>query len=173
MFSMQHNPALELKLDDVTVNPVSVEWKISRFDLTLYLNEDSNRLSGVVEYNTDLFDSSTIERLVGHYEILLDSIAADPNRRISDLPLLTEAEHSQLLVEWNATKADYPKDKCIHQLFEEQTVQTPDALALVFEDRRLTYRELDVRANKLARYLQQRDVGPGLWSGYASSVPSS
>ena len=92
--------------------------------------------------------------------MLLHGIVADPDRRVSELPILTEAEEHQLLIEWNDTKKDYPKDKCIHQLFEEQVEKTPDAIAVVFEDQQLTYRELNTRANQLAHYLHKQGVGP-------------
>ena len=98
--------------------------------------------------------------MLGHFETLLEGIVADPDRRLSELPLLTGAERQQLLVEWNRTEAPYPKDWCLHELFEEQVERTPDATAVVFEDRRLTYRQLNQRANQLARYLQKLGVGP-------------
>ena len=95
------------------------------------------------EYSTDLFDAATIERMAQHFETLLEGIVADADQRIGELPLLTESERHQLLVEWNDTAADYPQDRCIHQLFEEQVARTPDAVAVVFEDERLTYGELE------------------------------
>ncbi len=94
-------------------------------------------------YSTDLFDAATIERLVGHFVTLLEGIVADPDQRISELPLLTEPERHQLLVEWNDTAVDYPRDKCVHELFEQQVASTPDAVAVVCGDQQLTYRELN------------------------------
>ena len=112
---MQHNPVVELNLDGITASPVTFDWKISKFDLSFYLNDDGNGLHGMLEYNTDLFNPSTIERLAGHYEVLLKSIATDPNRHISDLPLLTEGERHQLLEAFNATMVDYPGiGVCMH-----------------------------------------------------------
>ena len=113
-----------------------------------------------MEYATDLFDRETIERLAGNFKTLLEGVAADAERPISELPLLSEAERRQLLEEWNATEAEYPREKCLHELFEEQVERTPDAAAVAFEEQSLTYRELDRRANRLARRLQTLGVGP-------------
>ena len=98
--------------------------------------------------------------MAGHFQTLLEAIVADPDQSIATLPILTEAERHQILVEWNDTAADYPKDKCIHQLFEEQVERTPDAIALEFEDKQITYRELNRRANQLAHYLISLGIGP-------------
>ena len=102
----------------------------------------------------------TIRRMLGHYQTLLEGIVANPDRRLSELPLLTGAERQQMLVEWNQTGATYPKDRCLHELIEEQVERTPDATAVVFEDMQLTYRQLNQRANQLARHLQELGVGP-------------
>ena len=96
---------------------------------------------------------------------LLEGIVADPEQRISELPLVSEAEKHQLLVDWNDTKTDYPKDQCIHEMFETQVEKTPDTIALVFEDQQLTYRELNNRASRLARYLKKLGVGPEVLVG--------
>jgi non-ribosomal peptide synthetase component F len=101
----------------------------------------------------------------GHFQTLLESIVANPEQRLCDLPLLTESDRHQLLVEWNDTQTKYLKDSCIHRLFEEQVEQTPDAIAIVFEDEQLTYRELNIRANKLAHHLQQLGVVPDVLVG--------
>ena len=98
--------------------------------------------------------------MLGHYQTLLEGIVANPDERLSALPLLTEAERHQLLVEWNHTTVDYPKDRCLHELFEEQAERTPEAVAVAFEDEQLTYRQLNERANQLARHLQGLGVGP-------------
>ncbi|MFH0344255.1 MAG: amino acid adenylation domain-containing protein, partial [Chromatiales bacterium] len=113
-----------------------------------------------VTYNTDLFDFATITRLVGHYETLLESIVADPEQRLSALSMVTAAERHQLLVEWNNTAADYPKHRCIHQLFVAQADATPDAVAVVFEDQQLSYAQLNRKANRLAHHLIALGVGP-------------
>src|SRR5256886_16122518 len=99
-------------------------------------------------------------KLLARYQTHLVAILADPNRPVSDLPLLTEATRRQILVDWNDTAADFPKDACIHELFESQVRRTPDAVAAVFEDEQLTYRELNTRANQLAHHLRTLGVGP-------------
>jgi amino acid adenylation domain-containing protein len=147
---------------------LDVSAGIARFDLHLFVVEEESGIRGYVSYNTDLFTAATIDRMLGHFQTLLAGIVANPEQRLSELPILTEAERRQLLVEWNDTKRDYPKDKCVHELFEEQVERTPDAIAVVFpstgsghsEDSRLTYRELNRRANQLAHYLRKRGVGP-------------
>jgi len=123
--------------------------------------EDTEQgLVGSLEYNTDLFDAGTISRMLKHFQTLLEGIVANPEQRLSDLSLLTQQERQQLLVEWNDTQADYPKDVCIHQLFEAQAEQTPEAVAVVFEDEQLTYGELNRRANQVAHHLRSLDVCP-------------
>jgi amino acid adenylation domain-containing protein/non-ribosomal peptide synthase protein (TIGR01720 family) len=115
---------------------------------------------GLLEYNTDLFDAATISRMREHFQTLLEGIVAEPQQRLSNLPLLTQQERQQLLVEWNDTQVDYPKDVCIHQLFEAQAERTPDAVAVVFQDQQLTYGELNRRANQLAHHLRSLGVSP-------------
>ena len=119
------------------------------------------------EYNTDLFDAATIGRMTDHYQELLEGIAADPGRRLSALPLVTEAERGRLLVEWNATASVYPRDAPVHELFEARADETPGAVAVVYGDERLTYRELDRRANRLAHHLRELGVGPEVRVGVA------
>jgi len=135
------------------------------FDLDVMMMEMGEVLQAGWQYNTDLFDEPTITRMAGHYQTVLEVIALNPEQQISELLLLTPAERHQLLVEWNNTWADYPQDKCIHQLFEEQVERWPDAIALVFEDEQLTYQELNQRANQLAHHLRNLDVGPEVLVG--------
>jgi amino acid adenylation domain-containing protein len=137
----------------------------AKFDLTLSIAEGPAGPKGCFEYNTDLFDSSTIDRMLGHFRTLLEGIVANPEQPISELPLLTQAEGHQLLVEWNDAKTDYPRDRCIHELFEEQAEKYPEAVAVVFEDQHLTYRELNRRANQLAHHLRTLGVGPEVLVG--------
>ncbi|MGA7792280.1 MAG: AMP-binding protein, partial [Candidatus Acidiferrales bacterium] len=136
----------------------------SGYDLTLVITETENGLKGTVEYSTDIFDAHTIQRLCGHYETLLKAIARDPDESIAKLPMLTERERTQLLHEWNETRAEYPQ-VCVHELFEQQASLHPDSIALVFEDRQLTYRELNERANQVAHYIRKREVGPEVLVG--------
>lgn len=159
-FAIQHGPRFQLDLPGLTAMDVDVDPGTARFDLNLVMREEESGLQGYIDYNTDLFDASTIERMTEHFQGLLAGIVADPNEPIDNLPLLTEREWHQLLVEWNDTDRDYPREKCIHRLYEAQVERTPDAVAVVFENRQLTYRELNRRANQLAHYLRKLGVGP-------------
>jgi amino acid adenylation domain-containing protein len=165
MFAFQNLPVQALALSGLTLSPVEVDSEMAKFDLTLLIEDPAGKLKAVLEYNTDLFDGDTIKRMLGHYQTLLEGIVANPERKVSELPLLTEAERHQLLVEWNDTKREYPRDKCIHDLFEEQAEKTPDAVAIVFEDEQLTYRELNGKANQLAHHLRTLGVGPEVLVG--------
>src|SRR5262249_21576600 len=128
--------------------------------LVLALMEEDGQIIGSLDFRTELFDPPTVSRMATHYQRLLESIVADPSRRIGDLPLLTQAERHTLLVEWNHTQADYPRGRCIHDLFTEQAVRTPNAVAVVSESWQLTYQELDQRAKQLANYLRPAGIGP-------------
>jgi len=165
VFGLQNAPNSQVELTGLTVSPLVVESVTAKCDLTLAMENTGNGLVGVWEYNTDLFDTGTIERMTGHFVTLLEGIVANPLERISQLPLLTAVEQQQLLIEWNDTQVDYPQDKCIHQLFEEQCLRTPDAVAVVFENQQLTYHELNCRANQLAHYLQSLGVGADVLVG--------
>ncbi|MCI5144115.1 MAG: aminotransferase class V-fold PLP-dependent enzyme [Candidatus Electrothrix sp. AR3] len=135
-----------------------IDPEISKFDFTFYIFEEqsSGEIIFRLEYNTDLFDTSTVEQMMGHFVALLEGIVAAPEQRIAELPMLSAAEQHQLLVEYNSTEVAYPWDTSLHQLFEEQAEQTPDAVAAVFAEERLTYRELNCRANQLAHYLRNK-----------------
>ncbi|RQH04066.1 non-ribosomal peptide synthetase [Okeania hirsuta] len=140
------------------VEPFILDQYESLFDLLLEIVEEESYLVGFLKYNTDLFDEQTIARMAGHFEALLTGIVSNPDQRVGQLPLLTDAQQHKLLGEWNNTAREYPEDKCMHQLFEEQVKQTPDAVAVIFGDQRLTYEELNKRANQLAHYLQSLEV---------------
>ncbi|MFB2896155.1 condensation domain-containing protein, partial [Aerosakkonemataceae cyanobacterium BLCC-F50] len=154
MFSLQNTPQSESSLSGLKIQnlPLSTDVK-ARFDLEVNFWETPDGLQGVWSYSIDLFDAPTISPMGQHFETLLKSIVANPKARISELSLLNQTELYQILVEWNNTQTDYPKDKCIHQLFEEQVKRTPDAVAVVFENEQLTYCELNCRANQLAHHL--------------------
>jgi amino acid adenylation domain-containing protein/non-ribosomal peptide synthase protein (TIGR01720 family) len=160
MFALQNAPMGVLELPGLTLRPCMVESGSSKFDLSLSLEETEHGISGVAEYNTDLFDAVMIARMLGHFQTLLAGIVANPDQRIADLPLLTAVERQQLLSDWNATEAAYPTDTSIVDLFVAQAERTPDAVAAVFADHQLTYRELNRRANRLAHYLQKEGVRP-------------
>ena len=159
MFAFQNESAPNLQLEELRSETVEISTGVSKFDLTFSLRETEQELVGYVEYRTDLYNYDTIERMVAHYETLLEAVVADPDQSIATLPILTEAERHQILVAWNDTAADYPKDKCIHQLFEEQVERTPGAIAVEFADQQITYRELNRRANQLAHYLISLGIG--------------
>jgi amino acid adenylation domain-containing protein len=153
------------ELPGLTLHPFRLEHLTTKFDLTLYVTEGSAGMSASVEYNTALFDEERIARLLNHYQTLLEASIANPDQRISTLPMLTEAERNLVLVEWNKTQAEYPRDKCVHELFEAQVKQRPEAIALSFGDEQLTYQELDRRANQVAHYLRKLGVGPEVFVG--------
>lgn len=138
----------EIRSVESTNYPITLTVGVST-ELTLQILSDGAR-----------FDTATITRMLGHLQTLLEGIVANPHQSISSLPLLTVAEIHQQLIEWNNTQTDYPKDKCIHQLFEEQVEKTPDAIAVVFEEQQLSYRKLNQRANQLAHYLRTLNIKP-------------
>ena len=160
MFILQNAPGTSIELQGLSVSPIRTGTETAKFDLTLSMHEQAEGLKASLHYNTDLFDDVTITRLLGYFVTLLEGIVKEPTLCVSDVPILTEAEKQQLLVEWNDTKRDYPKDKCIHQLFEAQVEKTPNAAAVVFENQQLTYADLNRRANQLAHRLQKLGVGP-------------
>ena len=166
MFALQNAPASDAETPGLTMCREFIDCGTAMFDLTLFVFPTAQGLTFRLEYNTDLFDAATITRMLGHFQTLLEGIATNPDQRLTDLPLLSQAERHQLLTEWNATEADYPQTECLHQLFEKQVEQTPDAVAVVFEDKQLTYGQLNARANQLAHHLQalgvQRDTLVGI-----------
>jgi non-ribosomal peptide synthetase component F len=160
MFAFQNTRLPTVELPKLRCELLEIDSAMTKFDLTCSLVEKEHGIGGHIEYSTDLFDRDRIERMAGHYRTLLEAIVADPDQPIATLPILTEAERHQILVEWNDTTVDYPKDKCIHHLFEEQVEHTPEAIALEFEDQQITYQELNRRANQLAHYLITLGIGP-------------
>jgi amino acid adenylation domain-containing protein len=158
MFALETTPP-EPVLAGLAHSPITLDTATAKFDLTVAVEDRPDGLAGAWEYNTELFDAPTIERMIGHFLTLLAAIAADAGRRIGELPLLTAAEHRQL-VGWNATERPYPRASCAHELFEAQVVRSPDAIAVEHAAERLTYREVDRRANQLAHHLRARGVGP-------------
>ena len=160
LFVFQNDGVRDLKLSGLTPSRFTAEINTAKFDLSLFMADTEQGLIGKVQYNTDLFDADTMGRMLEHFQTLLEVIVANPGQRLSDVPLLSEAECRQLLVHWNNTKRGYPKDKCVHQLFEAQAERSPEAIAVVFENQTLTYRELSRQANQLAHYLRSLGVGP-------------
>lgn len=146
---------------EVFSNPRTYE----NFEWAVNASETKNKLVLECQYNTNLFDAATIRRRMAEFEVLLEGIVANPECPLQNLPILTAAEQQQLLVEWNNTQTNYPESACIHQLFEVQAEQTPDAVALVFGEQQLTYKQLNCRANQLAHYLQTLGAGPEVLVG--------
>jgi len=159
MFILQNNPINgELQLPDIKMSTLNINPGTSTFDLTLMVAEQINGLSISAEYNTDLFDEVTIVRILDYFQVLLEGIVINPDERISRLPLLPEKERHKILVEWNNYKVNYSRGLCIHHLFEAQVEFTPDAIAVAYDGKYLTYRELNERANQLAHYLRNLGI---------------
>jgi amino acid adenylation domain-containing protein len=149
----------DLLQSDLLVSALDVDSGTATFDLTLSMAEQVDGLDASVEYSTDLFDAATIERMLGHFQMLLEAIVADPNVSIAKLPLLMAAER-QTLAAWSHAPAPFAVDRCVHQLFEAHAASQPDAPALTFEGDTLTYAALNARANQLAHLLRARGAGP-------------
>ncbi|MGB6031939.1 MAG: amino acid adenylation domain-containing protein [Bacteroidota bacterium] len=147
------------EMQDLSITPVEAHSGTSKFDMTFFMIDDESNLRGALEYNTDLFDASTIDRLVKHFGLLLEALVADPEQLIASVPLLTEAERHQLIVDWNRTDAEFPCNRSVQELFESQSVKSPEAVAVVFGEERWTYEELDRRSNRFASYLRRSGVG--------------
>src|SRR5437667_5549478 len=158
MFVLQNAPDSDLDLSGLSISTEEFYNDVAALDLTLEARETDAGIRCVFEYKSDLFDAPTIERMAGHFQLLLERVAEDPGKGTSTLPLLTETEEKQLFLEWNDTSRDYPKNLCIHQLFEVQVENTPNAVAVMFEGESLTYSELNERANRLAHYLRSLGV---------------
>ncbi|MBN3951852.1 MAG: amino acid adenylation domain-containing protein [Nostoc sp. NMS7] len=158
VFSLQNTPIETLELPGLTLSVFEFDTKTAKLDLEFHLWQDLDSLKGQMVYSTDLFDDTTITRMLGHFQTLLESIVGNSELRLSDLSFLTEEERQELLIDWNDTKRDYPENKCFHQLFEAQVEKTPDANALIFGDEQLSYKELNIRSNQLAHYLKKIGV---------------
>jgi len=158
-FILENTPRAEVETEGLALTPLRTETVSSKFDLTLALAQFGQNLLGSVEYNTDLFDRSTIERMIASYVRVLGAVAGDPQLKLSELPLLTEAEWQHLVIEFNDTATEATPDNCIQQLLAEQAQRSPQAIAVSFGRQELTYRELDRRANQVARFLQSSGVG--------------
>src|SRR5689334_5230290 len=162
MLVLHNAPAESLHIKGLTVEPVESGRNSAQLDLILQSWERADRLTGLLEYDTDLFDRDTVIRMVEHWRILLEGIVLNPTQRIGELPLLTKTEQHQLLVQFNETRTVFPVHLCLHQLFEAQVVSAPDAVAVIAENVSLTYREFNRLANRLAHQLRALKVGPGV-----------
>ena len=165
MFSLQNSAPNNFQLSGLQSEFLEIESHTAKFDLTFVVREKQNGLALLAEYNTDLFEGETVTRMLKHYAQLLESIVENPDEKVSRLRFLTKDEQRQLLVEWNKTETVYPRDKCIHELFQAQAKKTPNAVAVIFGNRQLTYLELDERSNQLANRLRKLDVGPDVLVG--------
>ncbi|MGE6764045.1 non-ribosomal peptide synthase/polyketide synthase, partial [Corallococcus interemptor] len=160
MFVLQNMPGEELRLPGLSMRTLPLETRFAKFDLSLGLREAPTGITGTLEYATDLFDAATVQRMAGHFGVLLEAIASKPDTRLGDLPLLTESERRQLLVEWNPPASQVAQGPSIPAMVEAQVRRTPDALAVITPEKQLTYRELDAKANQLAHRLRGLGVGP-------------
>ncbi|WP_338865498.1 amino acid adenylation domain-containing protein [Myxococcus stipitatus] len=160
-FVLQGEPSAALALPGVAASDVPLEPGVSKFDVTLFAREGARGLVTYWEYNTDLFDEETVSRWAEGYVRMLEAVVARPEVRVSELPLVSAVERERLLVEWNDTGTEYPRDASIHALFEAQVLLTPEAVAVEFEGTQLTFAELNRRANQLAHHLLRVGVEPG------------
>src|SRR5688572_27659711 len=147
-------------LDNLSFSSIELNHGTEKNDLTLRIVEREKKLVGSVSYSTDLFDESTIRRMTAHWQRILEAIVADPEQLLRDVELLSTDERIQMLEEWNATRREFPENICLHEMFDMQVERTPEAVAVSFEGQRLSYAELNRRANQLAHYLQKAGVGP-------------
>jgi amino acid adenylation domain-containing protein/non-ribosomal peptide synthase protein (TIGR01720 family) len=150
---------VRMNLGGLPLESMRLEQRIAQFDLSLTMVEVENALSASLEYNTDLFDTATIRRMLGHFQMLLESVVACPSQRLDRLPLLNDCEGSLLVDEWSGVAAETAPAPLVHQLFQQHVDQHPQTTAVVFEGAQLTYLDLNTRANKLAHYLHRRGVG--------------
>lgn len=160
LFIFQNIPKLALNLPELSISNIAVQRETSFFDLTLWMSEEAQGLNAALEYNTDLFDRSTIRRLLDIFQTVLESVCANLDQPVAELRLLSEKQEHQLLTEWNETQQDYPRDQRFHELFEAQAKRTPQAIAASATGQQVSYSELKRRANRLAEVLRKQGVGP-------------
>jgi amino acid adenylation domain-containing protein len=160
MFALQNTPMEALEFKGLTLQAMPQKIRTTRFDLEVHVWEQTGFLSISLIYNTDLFDEATIARLFSHYQHLMQEMMAAPDRNIDDIAVLQAQEYQQIVTEWNQTSTDYPRDKTVAELFEIQAAATPDATAVEYEGKQLSYAQLNDASNQLAHYLQDRGVVP-------------
>src|SRR6185369_14229503 len=158
MLTLQEEVQADLTMSDIVVSPLATEVSTAKFDLLLSCVHGKKSLGVMLEYNSDMFDDSTIAQMLGHWARLLEAVAANSRQRLSDLNMLTEAEYQQLIYDWNDTARDFD-GKCVHEMFEQQASEVPEAVALVFAEKSITYGELNRSANQLAHNLRKLGVG--------------
>lgn len=160
LFDLQHAPEEWARLPGLRLVPMDIDGGTAKVDLALHIWNVADGFHGLFEYSTDLFDESRIARMAAHFQRLLESAVGGDRRPLADLPMLSGHERRDVLFDWNDTRRDCAQDICLHQLFEEQVKRTPDGIAVVFEETRITYRELNRRANGLAHHLVALGVRP-------------
>jgi amino acid adenylation domain-containing protein len=160
-FALQNVPRTEFRLGGLELSSIDSHNGTSKFDLGLFAVERPDGLYFTAEYSTDLFRSTTIGRMLVRYQTLLEAIVENPDQRISELPMLAADERRQVVVDWNNTDRNYPRERSLHEFVEDQVERTPGAVAVVFESQQLTYREFNSRANQVAHSLRKLGVGPG------------
>ena len=158
LFVLQNAPRDDFQLPGITSSALEYRARTAKFDITISLVESGKAIHGTLEYNTDLFDQSTVERFCNHYCILLEAVARTPEQAIATLQLLSDAEQQQLLREWNAVAAGHGPEQCLPAVFEARAGRHPHAVALVCDDRQLTYGTINRNSNHLAHYLIARGV---------------
>jgi non-ribosomal peptide synthetase component F len=159
MFVMQNAPRETKGVSGVGMEAFGAESRTAQFELTVEMMEVGGRAGGTIQYNTDLFDKSTIERMTGHLERILESIVENPKEEISRLEMMREEEKRQVMEEWNGTRKEYGERRCIHEMFEEEVERSRGAIAVVTEREEVSYDELNRKANQLGRYLRRKGIG--------------
>ena len=154
-----------MEIGSLALESIALGGEPAQFDLTMMMAETGDGLAAALQYNTDLFDAATIQRMLGHFHSLLQSIVSDPTKPVSAYSLLGDSERKQILTDWNQTQSDYPRELCIHDLIQEQVKRRPNAVAVQFEGRSLTYKELDKRADQAAQVLAAQGVKVGMLVG--------
>jgi amino acid adenylation domain-containing protein len=172
MFAFQNYPIAETKLEGLSIRPMAIDRGVAQLDLSLYMWEEKDRITGFLEYSLDIFDPESIRVLVGHFKRLLRSLVQSPGTPVLQLDMITDEERRALLVDWNRTARDYPREAVLHALIEERVAKSPGRVAA--EDERpgaprgwgacpgfLSFDELNRLANRLAHGLIHQGVGPG------------
>lgn len=159
MFTYQEEQVGERPLTNLTLTPFNIDNGIAQFDLTLSVSRENGRLLGSFNYNSDLFNPQTVRSMLSHWQTLLTELVAHPDVPLGQLPLLTPPEFQQIVLDWNQTAAELPSSQLVHELIAQQAAETPDATALIFAEKRMSYTELNGRSNQLAHALQARGVG--------------
>src|SRR5581483_2400803 len=165
MLILQNVPTAGQKFADLELEAFPLRNSNSKFDLTLIAAEREDGLRATFEYNTDLFDAATIERVAENFHVLLKAAVSDATQPIAALPILTKVERQQLVCDWNATASDYRREACVHELFAQRAMQYAGKAAVIFGKDEITYKELNARANQLAHYLRARGAGPEVLIG--------